>query len=155
CHRRIRRSRVNNHRSTRADLYPFSCVRKARLVVLGLAQGLSGIQLLQGDRCRNLEYSLSSADTVFCRPRTESGRPANDDRCVSISDYLGGYNRIPPHQNPRHGTRAIQWRYWWTRWRLWRGNHGDSGRDVITLVETRNEASRERRKDGRRDESHP
>ena len=72
-----------------------------------------------------------------------------------FSDHLGGYNRVPPHQNPRHGTRAIQWRYWWTRWRLWRGNHGDSRRDVITLVETRNEVSGERRKDGRRDESHP
>ena len=40
----------NDHRITRADLYPVSCLRQARLAVLGMAQGVSRIQLLQGRR---------------------------------------------------------------------------------------------------------
>jgi hypothetical protein len=41
-------NRGNDHWIARADLHPVSCLRQARLAVLGMAQGVSRIQLLQG-----------------------------------------------------------------------------------------------------------
>jgi len=46
CHPGLRCDCGNNHWIARAYLYPIPCLRQARLAVLGLAQGVSRIQLL-------------------------------------------------------------------------------------------------------------
>src|SRR6202020_2747986 len=59
CNPGLRGNCSNDHRIARADLYSIPCLRQARLVVLGLAQGLSRIQLLQGGGRGHAEWSVS------------------------------------------------------------------------------------------------
>ena len=120
----------NDHRIARADLYPISCLRQTRLAVLGMAQGVSRIQLLQSRRRSHDECSVSCSDQLLHPTWPERVGPFIDgsDVAASCPSRTGQY--LHPLQDSDHDAQLIHWRYWWTRWGPGRGDDGDTGRDV-------------------------
>ena len=84
----LRRNCGNDHRITRADLHPISCRRQTRLVVLGLAQGVSRIQLLQGRRRSHDECSVPCSDELLHPTWPERVGPFLDGSDLAASRLL-------------------------------------------------------------------
>ena len=116
CNRGLRRNCGNDHRIARADLYSIPCLRQARLVVLGMAQGLSRIQLLQGRRRGHAECSVSCSDELLHPTWPERVGPFIDgpDLAASCSSRTGQH--LHPLQDSDHDAQLIHRRYWRTRW---------------------------------------
>ena len=126
----LRRNCGNDHRITRADLHPISRLRQARLVVLGMAQGVSRIQLLQGRRRSHDECSVSCSDELLHPTWPERVGPFLDGSDIAASCSSRAGQHLHPLQDSDHDAQPIHWRYWRTRWRPGHGDDGDTGRDV-------------------------
>ena len=126
----LRRNCGNDHRITRADLYPVSCLRQTRLVVLGMAQGVSRIQLLQSRRRSHDECSVSCPDELLHPTWPERVGPFNDGPDVATSRPSRTGQHLHSLQDSDHDAQPIHWRYWRARWRPGHGDDGDTGRDV-------------------------
>ena len=135
--RGLRRNRGNDHRIARADLYSIPCLRQARLVVLGMAQGLSRIQLLQGRRRSHAECSVSCSDELLPPTWPERVGPFNDRPDLAASCSSGTGQHLHPFQDSDHDAQLIHRRYRRTRWGLGHSDDGDTGRDVNRQERTR------------------
>ena len=60
-HHRLRRNRSNDHRTAGPRLHSLDGLRQDRIPILGMAQGISRLRVLQGRGCRNDERHEPSA----------------------------------------------------------------------------------------------
>ena len=116
CNRGLRRNCGNDHRIARADLYSVPCLRQARLVVLGMAQGLSRIQLLQGRGRSHSECFVSCADQLLPPAWPELVGPFIDSPDLAASCSSGTGQHLHPFQDSDHDAQLIHRRYRRTRW---------------------------------------
>src|ERR1700719_1463884 len=98
-----------------------------------MAQGVFGIQLLQGRRRSHDECSLSCSNELLHPTWPERVGPFNDSSDVAASRPARPRQHLHPLQDSDHDTQLIHWRDWWTRWGPRRGRDGYTGRDVIAL----------------------
>src|SRR5579864_1476158 len=98
-----------------------------------MAQGVFGVQLLQGRRRSHDECSVSCSNELLHPTWPERVGPFNDSPDVAASRPARARQHLHPLQDSDHDTQLIHWRYWWTRWGPGRGRDGHTGRDVIAL----------------------
>jgi hypothetical protein len=97
CNRGLRRNCGNNHRIARADLYSVPCLRQAGLVVLGMAQGVSWIQLYKVIAAATLNV-LSHVLTNYYIPLGQSvSDPSTIVQTLPLLAYQDG--RAPLHDD--------------------------------------------------------
>src|ERR1700687_91162 len=140
CNRGLRRKCGNDHRIARADLYSVPCLRQARLVVLGMAQGLSRIQLLQGRRGSHAKCSVSCSDELLRPTWPERVGPLHDRPDLAASCSSGTGQHLHPFQDSDHDAQLIHRRYRRTRGGCGRRRGGingcnldDSGRNEVEM----------------------
>src|SRR5580658_519777 len=117
-----------------------------------MAQGVFGVQLLQGRRRSHDECSVSCSNELLHPTWPERVGPFDDSSVVATSRPARPRQHLHPLQDSDHDTQLIHWRYWWTRWGPRRGRDGHTGRDVIALTKG---GRNERRDDERGNESYP
>src|ERR1700685_363126 len=120
----------NDHRIARADLYSIPCLRQTRLVVLGMAQGLSRIQLLQSCGRSHSECFVSCADQLLPPAWSELVGPFIDSPDFATSCSSGTGQHLHPFQDSDNDAHLIHWRHWRTRWVPRRSADGDAEREV-------------------------
>src|SRR5438105_4384632 len=95
-----------------------------------MAQGVSGVQLLQGRRRSHDECSLSCSNELLHPTWPERVGPFNDSSDLAASSLTRPRQHLHPLQDSDDDTQLIHWRYWWTWWRSGCCGNGDTGRDL-------------------------
>ena len=112
----LRRNCRNDHRITRPDLHTIPCRRQTRLVVLGMAQSVSRIQLLQSRRRSHDECSVPCSNELLHPTWPERVGPFLDGPDVAASRHSRTGQHLHPLQDSDHDSQPIHRQYWWTRW---------------------------------------
>src|SRR5258708_17560398 len=84
-----------------------------------MAQGVSGVQLLQGRRRSHDECSLSCSNELLHPTWPERVGPFNDSSDVAASRPSRPGQHLHPFQNSDYDTQLIHWRHWGAQGRLW------------------------------------
>src|ERR1700728_2391651 len=95
-----------------------------------MAQGVFGVQLLQGRRRSHDECSVSCSNELLHPTWPERVGPFNDSSDAAASRPACPCQHLHPLQDSDHDTQLIHWRDWWTRWGPGRGRDGHTGGDV-------------------------
>ena len=98
----------SDHRPPRSDLHPVSCLRQAGVAVLGMAQGISRVLLLQGGRRSHPEHSVTCAHELL-HPTGQASPTRQHGADVSVSDPAGTGQHLHPLQDSGHDHQHIHW----------------------------------------------